>query len=99
MQCKKRTTWCDTSTDSFSYRNFWESGEAVHNAAVSSAASVNLFEELLRYICVCDNTNLVPGDKLAKLCPLFLMLNERFLQNWPAEQDVSIDELMVPYYG
>jgi len=27
------------------------------------------------------------------------MLNERFVQNWPAEQDVLIDESMVPYYG
>ena len=27
------------------------------------------------------------------------MLNERFLEHWPAEQDVSVDESMIPYYG
>jgi len=80
-------------------RMFWESSGDVHNAADSSAMSVNRFEELLRYTHVCDYTDLVPGDKLAKLRPLFVMLNERFLQNWPAEQDVLIDESMVPYYG
>ena len=80
-------------------RMFWESSEDVHNAAVSSAMPVNRFEELLRHIHVCDNTDLDARDKLAKLRPLFVMLNERFVQNWPAEQDISIDESMVPYYG
>lgn len=80
-------------------RMYWENSEDVHNAAVSSTMPVNRFEELLRYIHVCDNTNLEPGDKLAKLRPLFTMLNERFIQNWPVTQDISIDESMVPYYG
>lgn len=80
-------------------RMFWESNEDVHNEAVSSAMPVNRFEELLRFMHVCDNTHLDPSDKLAKLRPLFVMLNERFVQHWPMEQDVSIDESMVPYYG
>jgi len=39
-------------------RMYWENSEDVHNAAVSSTMPVNRFEELLRYIHVCDNTNL-----------------------------------------
>lgn len=80
-------------------RMYWDSSEDVHNAAVSSAMTVNRFEELLRYMHVCDNTDLDANDKLAKLRPLFVMLNERFVQHWPVEQDISIDESMVPYYG
>ena len=80
-------------------RMYWELSEDVHNEAVSSAMPLNRFEELLRFIHVCDNTNLDATDKLTKLRPLYLMLNERFLQHWPVEQDVSIDESMVPYYG
>jgi len=80
-------------------RMFWESCEDVHNAAVSSALTVNRFEEILRYLHVCDNTHLDASDKLSKLRPLFVMLNERFVQNWSIEQDISVDESMVPYYG
>lgn len=50
-------------------RMFWESSEDVHNEAVSSAIAFNRFEELLRYIHVCDNTSLDATDKLAKLHP------------------------------
>jgi Transposase IS4 len=60
---------------------------------------VNRFEELLRYLHVCHNTDLDIGDKLSKLRPPFVMLNKRFVQHWPTEQDISINESMVPYYG
>src|SRR6218665_1936141 len=80
-------------------RMFWETSEDTDNEAVSSAMSLNRFEELLRFLHVCDNTNLDKTDKLAKLRPLFDKLNKRFLENWPVQQDISIDESMVPYYG
>ena len=80
-------------------RMYRESSEDVHNEAISSTMPVNRFEEVLRFMHVCDNTDLQKGDKLAKLRPLFVMLNERFVQHWPTVQDVSIDESMVPYYG
>jgi Transposase IS4 len=79
-------------------RMFWESGEDTHNEAVSSALPLNRFEELLRFLHVCDNNNLDASDKMAKLRPLFDMLN-KFMQHWPVEQNVSVDESMVPYYG
>src|SRR6218665_1620670 len=80
-------------------RMFWESSADTHNEAVSSAMSLNRFEELLRFLHVCDNTNLDKTDKLAKLRPLFDKLNKIFMENWPVQQDISIDESMVPYYG
>ncbi|GFT14490.1 DDE_Tnp_1_7 domain-containing protein [Nephila pilipes] len=36
---------------------------------------------------------------MAKLHPLFNHLNERFLTYFPNEQQLSIDESIVPYFG
>ena len=39
------------------------------------------------------------GDKTAKVRPLFDHSNTWYLQYWPAEEDLDIDESMVTYYG
>jgi len=36
---------------------------------------------------------------MGKVRPLMTMLNERFQLFWPVENELSIDESMVPYYG
>lgn len=82
-----------------SRRMFWENSDDVHNPAVSSIMSVNRFEEILRYLHFADNKNLAAGDKMAKIRPLYCRLNERFLLFWPPEQDLDVDESMIPYYG
>lgn len=82
-----------------SRRMFWEQSDDVANAAVSSIMSLNRFEEILRYLHFADNLNLPPGDKMAKVRPLFDMMNERYMKFWPVEQDVNVDESMIPYFG
>ena len=82
-----------------SRRMFWENSDDVHNPAVSSIMSVNRFEEILRNLHFADNKNLPTGDKMAKVRPLYSMSNERFLLFWPQEQDMNVDESMIPYYG
>jgi len=82
-----------------SRRMFWEQADDVANAAVSSIMSLNRFEEILRYLHFADNLNLAPGDKMAKVRPLFDLMNERYLKYWPVEQDVNVDESMIPYFG
>ena len=82
-----------------SRRMFWENTDDVHNVAVSSIMSLNRFEEILRYLHFADNKKLPKGDKMAKIRPLYSMLNERFLLFWPPEQDLDVDESMIPYYG
>ncbi|VEN56769.1 unnamed protein product [Callosobruchus maculatus] len=47
----------------------------------------------------CDNNNLDPDDRFAKIRPLFEKLNERFMDFAPISQNHSVDEAMVPYYG
>ena len=46
-----------------------------------------------------DNVCLAPNDKYSKVRPLFDLLNRRFIQYFPREQNLSIDESMIPYYG
>ncbi|CAK1601936.1 unnamed protein product [Parnassius mnemosyne] len=78
---------------------YWESNEDTHNLLVAKSMRRNRFEEILRYFHVADNSNLAPGDKMAKVRPLFDMLNKKFLQYAVIEKDISIDESMIPYYG
>jgi hypothetical protein len=80
-------------------RMYWEHEEDVHNEAVSSLMSRNEFEEVLQYLHVADNGNLEKDDKFAKVRPLLQHINERCKANFVPEQNVSIDEAMIPYYG
>ncbi|XP_039281477.1 piggyBac transposable element-derived protein 3-like isoform X1 [Nilaparvata lugens] len=81
------------------YRMYWETAEDTHHEAVSSAMSRNRFEDLLRYIHFCENVKIDKDDKFAKVRPVMCMLNERWLQYFPGDVYLSIDESMVPYFG
>ena len=59
----------------------------------------NRFEELMENIHIADNDNLAPNDRMAKVCPLFTALNSKFITHFPRQQDLSVDDSVVPYYG
>lgn len=80
-------------------RMYWETEDDVYNTAVSKAMPRNKFEDMLRYLHLADNTMLDPADKMAKVRPLYAMVNERCLLYAPGETHLSIDESMVPYFG
>ncbi|CAK1585629.1 unnamed protein product [Parnassius mnemosyne] len=80
-------------------RMYWESNEDTHNILVAKSMRRNRFEEILRHFHVVDNINLCPNDKMAKVRPLFDLLNKKFLQYAVIEKNISIDESMIPYYG
>lgn len=80
-------------------RMYWETSEDTHHESVSKAMSRTKFEDILRYIHVCDNSALDQTDKFTKIRPLWNMMNERWLQSHSADVNLSIDESMVPYYG
>nr|CAH7730400.1 unnamed protein product [Callosobruchus chinensis] len=46
-----------------------------------------------------DNTLLTANDKFSKMRPLFDALNDRFRLFAPEQEDHSVDEAMVPYFG
>ena len=80
-------------------RMYWDQERDTKNEFISEAFSKNRFEEIMRYLHVCDNNNLDPNDKLAKIRPLYAMINDRCLLFYPGEQKLSIDESMIPYFG
>ena len=53
---------------------------------------------LLEYFHLADNLHLDKEDKFAKLRPILTKFDKKCQENFVAEQEVSIDEAMVPYY-
>lgn len=80
-------------------RMYWEQAEDTHNRMASQAISRDKFEFIMSHIHFSDNTNLDRNDKFAKVRPFFNQLNQTFLANSFLEEDHSVDEAMVPYYG
>lgn len=80
-------------------RMFWETAEDVSLQGISAAMSRNRFEEILRYLHLADNSNLDSNDKFSKVRPLINEMNKQCKINFVTEQNISIDESMVPYHG
>jgi hypothetical protein len=78
---------------------YWENRSDTHNIMVTKAISRDRFSHIMKILHVCDNTNLDHSDKYAKVRPLFILQNNRFLDFAPLQQQHSIDEAMVPYFG
>ena len=78
---------------------YWENSSNVFNEAMSDAMSRNRIEELLSVLHVCDNENLTASDKMAKVRPFYAMINQKCLECFLNEEELSIDESMLPYYG
>ena len=80
---------------------YWERSPAVQNAAVARAMSRIRFSECLRYLYFTYNEQLDVNDRYAKVRrpTLFTDLNQKWLQHFPQNSCLSIDESMVPYFG
>lgn len=53
----------------------------------------------MRQFHVSDNNYMDFNDKKATVRPLLAMINEHSLQRLQRQQDLSIDESTIPYYG
>ncbi|KAK0057933.1 PiggyBac transposable element-derived protein 3 [Biomphalaria pfeifferi] len=80
-------------------RMYWSLDQDVRNEAVAKAMSRNRFDEILRYFHPADNENLPEGDRFGKVRTMLTMLNERWMLYRPQNKELSIDELMIPYFG
>ena len=78
---------------------YWKKQDDVINLAVSNAMSTTRFETIMRYLHSANNENVAQNDKYANVRPLFDSLNIRFSQYFPNEQNLLIDESIIPYYG
>ena len=79
-------------------RMYWEQTPDVFNCTVSDILTRNRFEEILRYLHLADNAKLIQGDKLAKVRPFYIMMNQRFLNAFQFDQ-LCVDESKIPYFG
>lgn len=78
---------------------FWENLNDTRNTTVTSAISRDRFNFIMRNIHCCNNNDLQKDDKFAKVRPLMNKLNEKFIEFAPLQENHSIDESMIPYYG
>lgn len=79
-------------------RLYWDSDDDVPKL-LSQSMRRNRFDDILKNIHLADNTTLSPEDRLAKIRPFTTMLQERFRENNYLDENLSIDESMIPYYG
>ncbi|XP_030763273.1 piggyBac transposable element-derived protein 2-like [Sitophilus oryzae] len=79
-------------------RMYWSSTEDVPKIIYNSIR-LNRFEIIIQYLHFNDNFLNTHTDKLYKLRPIIIHLNENFRQHGGLEEHISIDESMIPYYG
>lgn len=79
-------------------RMYW-SGQKDVPKILQDSIRLNRFEQILRHIHLNDNHGIDPEDRLYKLRPLITELNKNFRYHGGLEENLSIDESMIPYYG
>ena len=59
----------------------------------------NRMIEILRNLHLANNYEIDTSDPYYKVRPLFEHLNRSFVQSMPMNENLSVDEIMVPYFG
>ena len=80
-------------------QHYWSTQPDLHVEIVAEAMSRNRYLEIKKYLRFADNWNLIHGNKMSKVLPLYEMMNENLIQFGVFHNLLSIDESMVPYYG
>ena len=78
---------------------YWQPTDDVYNAAVSSIMTRNRFDEIMQNLHLANDDDLDKNDKFAKVRPLINLLNKQCLEHFFPEQQISVNESMVSYYG
>ncbi|XP_047106612.1 piggyBac transposable element-derived protein 3-like [Schistocerca piceifrons] len=78
---------------------YWEQASDVGVPLVFKSMSRNRFQEIKRFIHLNDNSKLDRNDKMYKLRLYFEMLKKEFGKFGVFYSELSIEEIMVRYYG
>ena len=78
--------------------DYWSRAPDLELPLFANSISRNRFRSLKAYFHAADNQNL-SDTKMAKVEPLYNMLNDKFQQFGILHERLSIDESMVPYFG
>lgn len=79
-------------------RMFW-SKESDTPSILSNAISWSRFEQILHFIQVSDHSSFDPTDCLYKVRPFLNHVSDKFLELYPLEENLSIGESIIPYFG
>lgn len=86
----------------YSFRNMWSIETDLRNELVFNSMRRNRFESIIIWALHFEKELHAPtviADKMWKLRPLTDRLKANMLKNFHAEQNLSYDESMIPYYG
>lgn len=81
-----------------SERDYWSKAPDLSCRAFAETMSRNRFQQIKHVIHAADNQSL-SSEKMAKISPLYEMLNQSLLMFGVLHEYLSIDESMVPYFG
>ena len=80
-------------------RMYWQQSEDMHNSLVAAAMTRNRFDKIISCLHLTDNDRLEKACKFAKVRPLFDELKKAFLGKALHDENHSVDEVTVPYFG
>lgn len=80
-------------------RLYWNTDEDVSSNIVRKTMPRNRFMDIKRSLHMTNNDNLNSDDKVAKVRPLYDLLNKSLMQFKIFHRDLSCDEQMIPYFG
>lgn len=79
--------------------DYWSSSTLYKNSVAPQTMSRNRFQILLRFWHFNDNENPGENGRLAKVAPLLSLLNRLFKEIKIADEELTIDESMIPFRG
>lgn len=80
-------------------RAYWSAQPDFGVSLVKQALTRTKFENIKRFLHLCNNKELDTNDRFAKIRQFLSELNRRFLQFGFFHTHLSIDERMIPYFG
>ena len=78
---------------------YWSKTTDTYNEAISKAIRRDRFKKIMRYLHFNASDSHNKSDKFVKLRPLISHLQNRFMDNFVPQQNISHDEAMVEYFG
>ena len=82
-----------------SQKDYWSIDPDLGCNTFRETMSRNRFNEIKSCIHVADNNSLDPNTRMAKVKPLYDLLDKIFSKFGVFHESLSVDESMVPYYG
>uniref|UniRef100_A0A1B6HG03 Uncharacterized protein n=1 Tax=Homalodisca liturata TaxID=320908 RepID=A0A1B6HG03_9HEMI len=79
--------------------DYWSTNALYSFSGASKVMSRNRFQLILRFWHFNDNNNLQRDGRIGKIKPLLSIINGMFFNLKEAEQDLVIDETMIPFRG